>query len=182
MGAYGRNVFSMLILLWGGPGAGDIVDQEVDDATPDPVVELSDYGGGIYRILGRLPTGSPAEYLADWTVGSTTDISTQIAHYEKQHTADQGTIAELQAGGVVDRGVIEHLLSDGLIDRNKIQNLEAALVSARRIGAAIGIVMASHKVTEDQAFMILRRASETTSRKLRVVADDVLLTGDVEPR
>jgi ANTAR domain len=172
----------MSILLWGGPGAGEIVDQEIDDATPDAVVELGDYSGGIYRILGRLPPGSPAEYLADWAVGSTTEISTQIAHYEKQHTADQGTIAELQAGGVADRGVIEHLLSDGLIDRNKILNLEAALVSARRIGAAIGIVMASRKVTEDQAFTILRRASETTNRKLRVVADDVLFTGHVDPK
>jgi ANTAR domain len=172
----------MLVLLWGGPGAAEVVDQEIDTATPDVVVELGDYTGGMYRILGRLPPGSPAEYLADWTVASTSEISTQIAHYEKQHTADQGTIAELQAAGVVDRGVIEHLLSDELIDRNKILNLEAALVSARRIGAAVGIVMASRKVTEDQAFTILRRAGGATNRKLRVVADDVLLTGEVVPR
>ena len=172
----------MLVLLWGGPGAGEVVDQEIDPDTPDAVVELGDYTGGMYRILGRLPPGSPAEVLADWTVGTDTEISTQIAHYEKQHTADQGTIAELQAGGEVDRAVIQQLLSDGLIDRNKILNLEAALVSARRIGAAIGIIMASRKVTEDQAFMILRRTSESTSRKLRVVADEVLFTGHVDSK
>jgi hypothetical protein len=51
-------------------------------------------------------------------------------------------------------------------------------VLARRIGAAIGIVivMALRKVTEGQAFTILRRANETTNRKFCVVADDVLLT------
>jgi AmiR/NasT family two-component response regulator len=42
--------------------------------------------------------------------------------------------------------------------------------------------MASRKVTEDQAFTILRRAGGATNRKLRVVADDVLLTGEVVPR
>ena len=118
----------MWTLLWGGPGAGEVVVQHIDAATPDAVVELGDYSGGIYRILGRLPPGSPAEYLADWTAGTDTDISTQIVHYEKQHTSDQGTIAELEAGGVADREMIEHLLSDGLIDQTKIRNLEAALV------------------------------------------------------
>jgi hypothetical protein len=54
----GRTVFCMLVLLWGGPGAGEVVDQEIDDATPDAVVELGDYSGGIYRRPRPAPTAS----------------------------------------------------------------------------------------------------------------------------
>jgi hypothetical protein len=39
-------------------------------------------------------------------------------------------------------------------------NLESALGSSRRIGAAIGVLMAHHKVTEDVAFDMLRTASQ----------------------
>ena len=35
--------------------------------------------------------------------------------------------------------------------RAKIRNLEAALVTARRIGTAVGIVMATYKVTDTPA-------------------------------
>ncbi len=60
----------------------------------------------------------------------------------------------------------------------KVENLEIALVSSRRIGAAIGILMTVRQVSEDQAFGLLRTASQTRNRKLREVAEDVILTGD----
>jgi AmiR/NasT family two-component response regulator len=62
---------------------------------------------------------------------------------------------------------------------DKIAHLEAALVSSRRIGAAIGILMARRHVTYDQAFELLRVASQQGNRKLRDVAEDVIFTGDV---
>ena len=37
--------------------------------------------------------------------------------------------------------------------------------------------MASFKVTSDEAFELLRLASQKENRKLRLVADDVVLTG-----
>jgi AmiR/NasT family two-component response regulator len=46
------------------------------------------------------------------------------------------------------------------------------------IGAAIGIVMAAHHVSEVEAFAILNRASQNTNRKLRALADDVVTSGD----
>jgi AmiR/NasT family two-component response regulator len=61
--------------------------------------------------------------------------------------------------------------------RVTIENLHIALNSCRRIGAAVGILMATVKVTEDAAFDLLRSASQTTHRKLRDVADQVVLTG-----
>lgn len=59
-------------------------------------------------------------------------------------------------------------------------NLELALVTNRRIGAAIGILMATHKVTDDDAFTLLRAASQTFNRKLVDVAEDVITTGMLE--
>ena len=41
----------------------------------------------------------------------------------------------------------------------------------------IGIVMAISKVTEDDAFAVLAKISQRQNRKLRMVADDVVLTG-----
>lgn len=56
-------------------------------------------------------------------------------------------------------------------------NLRAALDSNRRIGAAIGVLMAMHKVTEDQAFDMLRTASQLLHRKLRDIAAEVVEVG-----
>jgi hypothetical protein len=64
--------------------------------------------------------------------------------------------------------------------RVKIENLERALHTSRRIGSAIGILMVSYKTTEQQAFDLLRIASQSTHRKLADIAEDVLLTGALD--
>lgn len=56
-------------------------------------------------------------------------------------------------------------------------NLESALTTSRRIGAAIGVLMAHHKVTEEAAFAMLRTSSQHLHRKLRDIAVDVVETG-----
>lgn len=56
-------------------------------------------------------------------------------------------------------------------------NLSTALTTSRQIGAAVGILMSLHRITEDAAFALLRDVSQHTNRKLRDVADDVTLTG-----
>ncbi|MCW2539540.1 MAG: hypothetical protein JWN95_1265 [Frankiales bacterium] len=61
-----------------------------------------------------------------------------------------------------------------------IEQLRAAVRSNRRIGAACGILMANHKVTEQQAFDLLRIASQHTHRKLYDIAIDVVETGQLE--
>jgi signal transduction histidine kinase/CheY-like chemotaxis protein len=63
---------------------------------------------------------------------------------------------------------------------NQVSNLERALSSNRRIGAAIGVLMASRHVTSVQAFKLLRRASNESNRKLGDVADRVVLTGSLD--
>jgi hypothetical protein len=56
-------------------------------------------------------------------------------------------------------------------------NLRSALDSSRQIGAAIGILMAHHRVTQENAFELLRRTSQQLQRKLRDVAVTVVETG-----
>ena len=58
--------------------------------------------------------------------------------------------------------------------------LEAALDHSRDIGAAIGIVMALRRMTREQAFDELRRASMARNVKLHVLALEVVETGLVD--
>lgn len=61
----------------------------------------------------------------------------------------------------------------------KTRNLEGALESNRRIGVAIGVLMSRHRITEETAFALLRKDSQSQHRKLREVADEVILMGDL---
>lgn len=62
---------------------------------------------------------------------------------------------------------------------DRADNLQVALGSNRRIGAAIGIIMERERITEDEAFLRLRKASQDGNRKLRDLADQIVLTGTV---
>ena len=92
----------------------------------------------------------------------------------------QERIEELEHQHSVDRELIAHLEDEGVIDRNKIANLEVALITCRRIGTALGILMAQNQWTQQQAFAALRTVSQTTHRKIRDIADDVLFTGTLD--
>ena len=63
--------------------------------------------------------------------------------------------------------------------RVRADQLALALESSRRIGAAIGIVMAHSRCTQEQAFDTIRVASQRTHRKLRDLADEIIFTGAV---
>lgn len=69
------------------------------------------------------------------------------------------------------------LIVSAAADRSQIAHLQKALESSREIGVAIGVIMAAHKVTRDEAFGLLRIASQHANRKLRDVATDVADTG-----
>lgn len=64
-------------------------------------------------------------------------------------------------------------------ERVRADNLLLALDSSRHIGAAIGILMALSRCTYEQAFDRMRIASQRTHRKLREVAEDIVLTGAI---
>ena len=89
-------------------------------------------------------------------------------------------VLDLQARARVDQEIIAHLEAEGVLDRAKIANLEVALIACRRIGAAIGVLMALRGITDEQAFDLLRAASQRRHVKLRLVAEDVLRTGTMD--
>ena len=98
---------------------------------------------------------------------------------EDRADEDRRRIDDLEAHVDVDREMIAELQADGLVSAKQAAHLEEALRSSRRIGAAMGIIMANRKVSEALAFEILSKASQHANRKLRVLADEVVQSGDV---
>jgi hypothetical protein len=62
----------------------------------------------------------------------------------------------------------------------QVLNLHRALETNRDIGVAMGIVMAHRLVTREQAYDLLRRASQHSQRKLADIAAEVAETGVLE--
>ncbi|HEY2042530.1 MAG TPA: GAF and ANTAR domain-containing protein [Jatrophihabitans sp.] len=83
----------------------------------------------------------------------------------------------LDTGGVfADHAAIS---LDAATAVDKAENMQLAVESNRRIGMAMGILMAQHRIAEEQAFTLLRVASQNNRVKLRDIAEDVILTGAV---
>jgi hypothetical protein len=61
--------------------------------------------------------------------------------------------------------------------QEKAQNLTIALQNSREIGVAMGVLMAQHRITRDEAFNLLRIASQRMHRKLADIAAEVADTG-----
>ncbi|MEH0109968.1 GAF and ANTAR domain-containing protein [Tersicoccus sp. MR15.9] len=58
-----------------------------------------------------------------------------------------------------------------------VSHYQQALTSSRQIGSAVGILMAQHRIDADDAFAMLRTASQHLNRKLKDIAADVNYTG-----
>jgi hypothetical protein len=63
-------------------------------------------------------------------------------------------------------------------DQRREANFHDALASREVIGQAQGILMERERIAPDQAFDILRRASQHLNVKLRAVAQDLVATGE----
>jgi GAF domain-containing protein len=64
--------------------------------------------------------------------------------------------------------------------REQAENLRTAMESRAAIEQAKGILMERYKVTADEAFRLLTAVSMHTNRKVRELADDLALTGELE--
>lgn len=100
-----------------------------------------------------------------------------IEHLRKMGHLDRKDIDRLLIDSEVDRQVIVELVASGLLRAEHALQMEEALGTARVIGAAIGMIMADRRCSQQQAFEILRKVSQDNNRKLRLVADDVLEAG-----
>jgi GAF domain-containing protein len=92
------------------------------------------------------------------------------------------------AFGVVDRAKAAILVSLASLalsvahshehEERRAEDLHAALITRQIIGEALGILMEREKISSEQAFDILRRASQHLNLKLRQVAQNLVDTGE----
>jgi GAF domain-containing protein len=62
----------------------------------------------------------------------------------------------------------------------RAQQYAEGMATTREIGAAIGILMATHQMSSDEAFAVLSRASQRLNRKLRDIAAGIV-RGEAPP-
>jgi AmiR/NasT family two-component response regulator len=62
------------------------------------------------------------------------------------------------------------------------EHLAEAVLTRDLIGQAKGILMERHKLTADQAFAVLVRASQQANLKLRALAEQLTRTGQLPTR
>jgi hypothetical protein len=82
-------------------------------------------------------------------------------------------------GAAPEAGPVADLLRQLDEAQRMIDHLHVALTSNRRIGMAMGTLMARHGCTENDAFDRLRSVSQHLHRKLRDVAEYVVLAGEL---
>ena len=66
-------------------------------------------------------------------------------------------------------------------ERDSAQQLEEALDKSRVISTAVGILMGSLGLTNEQAMDLMRRASQRLNRKVSDLAETVNYTGELPP-
>lgn len=120
-----------------------------------------------------------SSHRADATEARASESSQRADLSEAAAVEDRRDVAVLTRRVDVDEEVIARLLADEVLDREHVANLQVALRTSRRIGAALGIIMAARKVDEEAAFEVLRKVSQDTNRKVQAIADDLVRTGDV---
>jgi len=148
----------------------------------DAVVADSRYNAGDLRTDGRWPqfasrcveqTGIVSMLSMRLFVESDADLIAGLNMYSHQpHAFDENS--EAFAHLLATHGALAVGKASA---ENKTRNLKRALETSRDIGIAMGIVMNSHKVTRDQAFGLLRMASQRTHRKLADIAREITETG-----
>ncbi|MFW5474333.1 ANTAR domain-containing protein [Knoellia sp. CPCC 206450] len=156
----------------------------------DPPVGVPELQGQIDDLRSRVDASdkralaleSRADKAELWADDSTTraDAAERRADLGSRRSEDDHRrLADVEGRLDVHDEIIAELQAEGLISSKQAKNLEGALQTARTIGAAVGIVMTHHRLSEAQAFELLRKASMDANSKLRLVAEDVVLTGAV---
>jgi hypothetical protein len=159
-------------------GSGPCVDAALDDSvyvTGDVTTgsRWSTWGERVAREVGVRSVFAQRLHLLDDSqlVASLNIYSDQRAAFD-DHAVGMGLVLATHAA----------LILSETIARDRADNLTRALESNRDIGVAMGILMHQHRLTRDQAFDLLRVASQDSNRKLADVAADVAHTGELSIR
>jgi len=85
-----------------------------------------------------------------------------------------GGISERSADQAILLAAFASVAVSALHSKEEARTLAAGLESNREIGKAIGLLMAFHKISDDAAFDLLRKASQDMNIKLAEVAREVV--------
>lgn len=91
-----------------------------------------------------------------------------------EHTAHFTTDLQHLLAGFADHAAVALAAAT---QYGRAENLVTAVHTNRTIGSAVGIMMCTHKITEQAAFDQLVRASQRSNTKLAKIAEVVMLTG-----
>ena len=133
-------------------------DADLNDGSPWP--RLTE------RVLARTPVRGMAGFRlrAGEEVTGALNLFSDTAGALTQHSVHQGI-------------VLASFITVALIaseQRDTAESLRAGLQSNREIGKAMGLMMAFHKITDEQAFSMLRSTSQDMNIKLSEVARRVV--------
>lgn len=153
-------------------GSGPCLDAIVEDALYRPRDLRRDdrwpeYGARVSSELGLLS-------MLSFRLGHESDDAIDGLNIYADEVAAFDERAELVGLMLATHGALAVALA---ANQQRVENLQKALVTNREIGVAMGILMARHQVTRDQAFGLLRMASQNANRKLYDVALAVVDTG-----
>ncbi len=121
----------------------------------------------------RTPVRSIVSVQADLGTGDQAALTLLASHRQAFDEWDVGVAAALT--------LVARLVLQNDAQRTTVNNLREGLDSNRRIGVAIGIVMATELVVADEAFQRLRTASQQSHKRVRDIAEEVILTGQLGP-
>lgn len=154
-------------------GSGPCVDAVLDDSiyvTQDVALDgrWAQWGRRVSREVGlRSVLAYRLAMLDDvGTIAALNVYSDRVGAFDDR---DLGTGLVLATHG--------SLLVTAQLARDKAENLLKAMESNREIGMAMGILMQRHQLDRDQAFAVLRVASQDSNRKLADIAREVADTG-----
>jgi len=159
-----RQVDELERTFQGGPCI-DAILEEVPQFQPD-LRTSSDWPGLADEIVRTTPVRGAGGFrivVGDQKVGALNMFSDRPGSFTET-SADQGIILAAFASVALAAVGSQH----------RAESLSRGLDSNREIGKAVGLMMAFHKIPDDAAFEILRKASQDMNLKLTEVARQVV--------
>lgn len=136
----------------------------VDDLATDP--RWPQFGSAVCAELGMRSMLAQVLPVDDHVVGALNIYSAKPQAFEIQ---DEKIVAILGSAAVTAMRAVRH--------QEKAAHMERALRTSRRIGVALGILMATRGVDLDGAWELLSTTSQRSNTKVSELADQVVRTG-----
>lgn len=139
----------------------------VDDLRTDP--RWPDFGAQAVAELGVRSMLAHVLPVDDEVLGALNVYAMEPDAFRPEHDT---LVAIFGATAVAALGAARHQV--------QVEHLEKALHTSRHIGVALGILMKTHGVSLDDAWDLLRKASQDKNIKVSSLADRVISTGTLE--